>query len=107
RLAAETGLTITVAHYPPGTSKWNKIEHRLFSRITGNWRGRPLTTYQTVVNLISTTTTTQTGLTVACELDSTLYPTKTKTTNQQKAAIPITRHEFHPDWNYTITTPKK
>ncbi len=101
RLAETTGLTIIVAHYPPGTSKWNKIEHRLFSRITGNWRGRPLTTYQTVVNLISNTTT-RTGLVVRCELDPNIYPTKTKLTDQQKNAIPITRHDFHPDWNYTI-----
>jgi len=106
RFAAATGLTITIAHYPPGTSKWNKIEHRLFSRITGNWRGRPLTTYQTVVKLISTTTT-QTGLTVSCELDPNLYPTKTTLTDEQKSAIPITRHQFHPDWNYTITQPEK
>lgn len=75
RLSAATGLEIVVCHYPPGTSKWNKIEHRLFSRITLNWRGRPLETYQTVVNLIANTTTT-TGLTVRCELDSSLYPTK-------------------------------
>jgi transposase len=101
RLAKETGLHITVCHYPPGTSKWNKIEHRLFSRITHNWRGRPLETYQTIVNLIANTTTT-TGLTVHCELDPNLYPTKIKLTDQQKEAIPLTRHEFHGDWNYTI-----
>ena len=106
RLAAATGLDITVAHYPPGTSKWNKIEHRLFSRITGNWRGRPLTTYQTVVNLIANTTT-KTGLTVRCELDPNLYPTKTKLTDQQKNSIPITRHDFHGDWNYTIRPAKE
>jgi len=101
KLAKATGLQIIVCHYPPGTSKWNKIEHRLFSRITGNWRGRPLTTYQTVVNLIANTTTT-TGLIVRCELDPNLYPTKTKLTEQQKNSIPITRHHFHGDWNYTI-----
>ena len=101
RLAKATGLHITVCHYPPGTSKWNKIEHRLFSRITHNWRGRPLETYQTIVNLIANTTTT-TGLTVHCELDPNLYPTKIKLTNQQKEAIPLARHEFHGDWNYTI-----
>jgi len=105
RLAAATGLTIVVAHYPPGTSKWNKIEHRLFSRITLNWRGRPLTTYQTIINLISNTTT-RTGLVVQCELDPGIYPTKTTLTREQKEAIPITRHEFHPDWNYTIN-PRK
>jgi hypothetical protein len=101
RLSAATGLEITVCHYPPGTSKWNKIEHRLFSRITVNWRGRPLETYQTVVRLIGSTTT-ATGLTVRCELDPNLYPTKIKLTKQQKDSTPITRHEFHGDWNYTI-----
>jgi Rhodopirellula transposase DDE domain len=101
RLAATTGLEIIVCHYPPGTSKWNKIEHRLFSRITHNWRGRPLETYQTIVNLISNTTTT-TGLAVRCELDPNLYPTKIKITDQQKQSIPLTRHLFHDDWNYTI-----
>jgi hypothetical protein len=106
RLAAATGLEIIVSHYPPGTSKWNKIEHRLFSRITQNWRGRPLETYQTIVNLIASTTTT-TGLTVRCELDPNLYPTKIKLTDQQKESIPLTRHLFHGDWNYTVTTPIK
>jgi Rhodopirellula transposase DDE domain len=101
RLAATTGLDIVVCHYPPGTSKWNKIEHRLFSRITHNWRGRPLETYQTIVNLIANTTTT-TGLTVQCELDPNLYPTKIKLTDQQKETIPLARHHFHGDWNYTI-----
>ena len=106
RLAISTGLEIFVCHYPPGTSKWNKIEHRLFSRITLNWRGRPLETYQTVVNLIANTRTT-TGLTVRCELDPNLYPTKMKLTNQQKESIPITRHKFHGDWNYTIRPRKE
>jgi hypothetical protein len=104
RLAAATGLEIVVSHYPPGTSKWNKIEHRLFSRITQNWRGRPLETYQTIVNLIASTTTT-TGLTVRCELDPELYPTKIKLTDHQKKSIPLARHLFHGDWNYTITSP--
>ena len=106
RLVAATGLEIIVSHYPPGTSKWNKIEHRLFSRITQNWRGRPLETYQTIVNLIASTTTT-TGLTVRCELDSNLYPTKIKLTDRQKESIPLTRHLFHGDWNYTMTPPIK
>jgi hypothetical protein len=101
RLAAATGLDITVCHYPPGTSKWNKIEHRLFSRITANWRGRPLETYQTVVSLIANTTTTS-GLTVRADLDLNLYPTGIKLTNQQRESIPLTRHEFHGNWNYTI-----
>jgi transposase len=101
RLATTTGLDITVCHYPPGTSKWNKIEHQLFSRITGNWRGRTLETYQTIVSLIANTTT-ATGLTVRADLDLNLYPTGIKLTEQQKKAIPLTRHEFHGDWNYTI-----
>jgi transposase len=102
QFAARTGLEISVSHYPPGTSKWNKIEHRLFSRITQNWRGRPIETYQTIVNLIASTTT-STGLVVRCELDPNLYPTKIKLTDQQKNSIPIIRHLFHGDWNYTIT----
>lgn len=106
RLSAATGLEIVVCHYPPGTSKWNKIEHRLFSQVTLNWRGRPLETYQTVVNLIANTTTTA-GLTVRCELDPNLYPTKMKLTMQQKQSIPITRHEFHGEWNYTIRPMKE
>lgn len=105
-LAAATGLEITVCHYPPGTSKWNKIEHRLFSRITLNWRGRPLTTYQTIVSLIANTTT-STGLTVQCEIDPGIYPTKIKITNRQRKNVPITRHEFHGDWNYTIKPAKE
>jgi len=106
RLAAVTGLDISVCHYPPGTSKWNKIEHRLFSRITGNWRGRPLESYQTIVNLIANTTTTK-GLTVRADLDVNLYPTKIKLTDQQKKSIPITRHDFHGEWNYTIQPVKE
>ena len=102
KLSTATGLEITVCHYPPGTSKWNKIEHRLFSRITVNWRGRPLETYQTIVNLIAKTTT---GLTVQCELDPNLYPTRMKLTKEQRKAIPVRRHEFHGDWNYTIRSP--
>ena len=101
RLAKATGLDITVAHYPPGTSKWNKVEHRLFSRITANWAGRPLETLQTVVALIANTTTT-TGLVVRAELDPNNYPTGTKLTDEQKQSISITRHEFHGEWNYTI-----
>jgi Rhodopirellula transposase DDE domain len=95
---------IADCHYPPGTSKWNKIEYKLFSRITLNWRDRPLETYQTIVNLITNTTTT-TGLTIHCELDPNLYPIKIKLTDQQKESIPLSRHEFHGDWNY-ITEPQ-
>ncbi|MGI8310895.1 ISAzo13 family transposase [Saccharopolyspora hattusasensis] len=106
RLSAATGLEIAVCRYPPGTSKWNKIEHRLFSQISLNWRGRPLETYQTVVNLIANTTTAA-GLTIRCELDPNLYPTKIKLTKQQKESIPITRSEFHGDWNYIIHPAKE
>jgi hypothetical protein len=101
RLAAETGLVITVCHLPPGTSKWNKIEHRLFSQITMNWRGRPLRTHQIIVDLIGNTTTT-TGLTVHCVLDTDAYPTGIKYTKKDVDALPITRHEFHGEWNYTV-----
>ena len=99
--AAETGLTVTVCHLPPGTSKWNKIEHRLFSQITMNWRGRPLRTHQIIVDLIANTTTT-TGLTVHCVLDTNQYPTGTSYTDRDLAALPLTRHQFHGDWNYTL-----
>ena len=100
-LAAETGLTITVCHLPPGTSKWNKIEHRLFSHISMNWRGRPLTSHQVIVDLIGGTTT-RTGLKVHAELDNATYPTGIKISDAQMAALPITRHDFHGDWNYTL-----
>jgi len=101
RLAAETGLEITVCHLPPGTSKWNKIEHRLFSQITMSWRGRPLKTHQVIVDLIGSTTT-ATGLTVKCVLDTGRYPTGTRYTRKDVDALPITRHEFHGEWNYTV-----
>jgi len=100
-LAAGTGLDITVCHFPPGTSKWNKIEHRLFSAISMNWRGRPLTSHEVIVETIAATTT-RTGLTVQAELDTGLYPTGVKVSDQQMAALPITRHHFHHDWNYTL-----
>src|SRR5450755_748268 len=100
-LAAQTGLDITVCHFPPGTSKWNKIEHRLFSAISMNWRGRPLTSHEVIVETIAATTT-RTGLTVQAELDTGLYPTGVKVSDQQMAALPITRHHFHHDWNYTL-----
>ena len=101
KLAAETGLTITVCHLPPGTSKWNKIEHRLFSHISMNWRGRPLTSHEVVVNLIANTTT-RTGLAVHAELDDAIYPTGTKISDREMKALPITWHDFHREWNYTI-----
>ena len=102
KLADQTGLAITVCHYPPGTSKWNKIEHRLFCHITQNWRGRPLTSRRAVVELIAATTTT-TGLTVACELDTNAYPKGLKVTDAQMASLNIQGSDFHPDWNYTIS----
>ena len=101
-LAAETGLEITVCHYPPGTSKWNKIEHRLFSFISINWRGRPLTDIRTIIELIAATTT-QTGLTVQAAYDPTWYPTGVKISNHDFAAIPLHRHDWHGEWNYDLT----
>ena len=100
-LAAETGLRITVCHYPPGTSKWNRIEHRMFSFITMNWRGRPLTTLRTIVELISATTT-ETGLSVQAAHDPNWYPTGVKITDAELAAVPLSPHDFHGEWNYTI-----
>ena len=102
RLAAETGLDITVCHYPPGTSKWNRIEHRMFSFITMNWRGRPLTSLRIIIELLSATTT-ATGLTIQADYDPNWYPTRVKVTNKQLAAVPLDPHEFHGEWNYTIT----
>jgi len=101
RLAAETGLAITVCHLPPGTSKWNKIEHRMFAHISMKWRGRPLVSHEAVVQLIGATTTRE-GLRVHAELDEATYPKRVKITDQQMAALPLTKHEFHPDWNYTL-----
>jgi hypothetical protein len=98
--AAETGLTTTVCHFPPGTSKWNAVEHRLFSHISMNWRGRPLTSHEVVVNSIAATT--RTGLRVHAELDQGRYPTKVQIGDDQLASVPITRHDWHSDWNYTI-----
>lgn len=101
KLAAEAGLEITVCHYPPGTSKWNKIEHRLFSFISINWRGRPLTSIRTIVELISATTNT-TGLTVQAVHDPNWYPTGVKISDHDYATIPLTAHDWHREWNYTI-----
>ena len=100
-LAAETGLRITVCHYPPGTSKWNRIEHRMFSFITINWRGRPLETLRTVVELISATTT-ETGLTIHADHDPAIYERGVKITDAQLAAVPLHPHDWHGEWNYTI-----
>ena len=101
KLAAETGLRVTVCHYPPGTSKWNRIEHRMFSFITMNWRWRPLTSLRTIIELISATTTSK-GLTIQCELDRTWYPTGVKISDEQLASVPLFPHDWHSDWNYTI-----
>ena len=105
-LATELGLTITVCHLPPGTSKWNKIEHRLFSHISMNWRGRPLTSHEVIVQTIAATTT-RTGLTVHAELDTGSYPTGIKIPDSTMTALTesgaLTRHQWHPDWNYTLT----
>ncbi len=102
RLADETGLEIVVSHLPPGTSKWNKIEHRLFSFITQNWRARPLVSYRVIVQLIAATTT-STGLKVDCELDTNTYAKGIVVSDAEMAAINITRADFHGDWNYTIS----
>ena len=101
RVADETGLTISVCHFPPGTSKWNKIEHRLFSFITQNWRGKPLVSYAVILNLIAATST-ATGLTVESVLDSASYPVGRKVTDEEMATIQIKRDAFHGEWNYTI-----
>jgi len=105
KLADETGLMLQVCHYPPGTSKWNKIEHRLFCHITQNWRGMPLITRETVVELIAATTT-RTGLTVRCELDTRDYPKGIKVSDAEMADLNIKGDTFHPEWNYTIS-PRK
>jgi hypothetical protein len=104
RFAAETGLEITVCHYPPGTSKWNKIEHRLFSFITMNWRGRPLTDIRTIVELIGSTTT-STGLSVQATYDPGWYAKGVKISDTDYAAIPLHPHDWHGEWNYTIVPP--
>jgi hypothetical protein len=101
RLADELNLNITVCHLPPGTSKWNKIEHRLFSFITQNWRGRPLVSHQVIVQLIAATTT-KTGLKVHSEIDPNTYPAGVKVSNAEIANVNLQRHDFHGDWNYTI-----
>jgi hypothetical protein len=99
--ALQTGLAVTVCHFPPGTSKWNKIEHRLFSHITLNWRGRPLTSHEVIVSAIAATTT-RAGLTVRAGLDPGSYPDGVKISDEQMAALPLDRHDWHGDWNYTL-----
>jgi len=106
RLAAVTGLRIQVCHFPPGTSKWNKIEHRMFSFVSLNWRGKPLESLEVIINLIAATTTT-TGLKIYAALDERDYPKGVKVTDDELAAVDITRHGFHGEWNYEIKPPLK
>jgi hypothetical protein len=106
KLADELRLPITVCHLPPGTSKWNKIEHRLFSFISINWRGKPLRSYRTIVQLIAATTT-KAGLKVRAELDENKYPKGIKISDTQLTAVNLSRHSFHGDWNYTIAPRRK
>ena len=105
RLANETGLEVTVCHFPPGTSKWNKIEHRLFSFITQNWRGRPLVSHEVIVNLIGSTTT-RNGLNVKAKLSTKRYETGIKISDEEFGRIKIKPKRFHGDWNYTILSNK-
>ena len=100
--ADELGLPLRLAHFPPGTSKWNKIEHRLFCYITHNWRGRPLLSHEAIVSLIGQTTT-ETGLGVEAELDTNHYATGIKVTDEEMATLKVKRAAFHGDWNYTIS----
>jgi hypothetical protein len=100
-LAARLGLPIHVCHFPPGTSKWNKIEHRMFSHITQNWRGRPLVSHEVIVNLIANTTT-RAGLMIRAELDRSKYPTGIKITDVELASLNLKPDNFHGDWNYTV-----
>ena len=102
RFADETGLAVTVAHLPPGTSKWNRIEHRLFATIPQNWRGKPSVSHQVIVQRIGATTT-QTGLTVRCELDANRHPKGIKVTAAEMAALAIERDPFHGEWNHTVS----
>jgi Rhodopirellula transposase DDE domain len=102
QVADETGLCITVCHLPPGTSKWNKIEHRLFAWIRQNWRGKPLVSYAVILQLIAATTT-EAGLTVQCQLDTTSYPAGRKVSDEQMASLCIQPDAFHGEWNYTIS----
>lgn len=101
RLSNETGLSITVCHFPPGTSKWNKNEHRLFSYISQNWRGKPLVSHEIIVNLIANTTTSA-GLTVQVQLDQNEYPKGIKISDKELAQINLKQEPFHGEWNYTV-----
>jgi hypothetical protein len=101
KLANRTGLTLSVSHFPPGTSKWNKIEHRLFCHITQNWRGRPLVSHEIIIKLIGNTTT-KAGLQVQAAIDKRKYPTRKKVSDEQLAKVRLTAAAFHGDWNYTV-----
>jgi hypothetical protein len=105
-LAARLELPIHVCHFPPGTSKWNKIEHRMFCHITQNWRGRPLVSHEVIINLIANTAT-RTGLKIRAELDAGTYPTGIKVTDEELAAVNLKRDKFHGEWNYSILPPRK
>src|SRR5206468_11795816 len=105
-LATQTGLAITVCHFPPGTSKWNQVEHRLFSQISTNWRGQPLTSHEIAVDLIGATTTRE-GLAVHAELDPGTYPQGIEVTDEELAALRIQHHRFHGEWNYTVQPTKR
>ena len=100
-LADELGIAVTVCHLPPGTSKWNRIEHRMFAFITQNWRGKPLVSHQVIVQLIANTRT-KTGLTVACRIDASAYDKGVKVSDAEMAALNIQPANFHGEWNYTI-----
>ncbi len=102
KLSNETGLTIEVCHFPPATSKWNKIEHRLFSYIAQNWRGKPLLSYEVIVNLIGSTKTTK-GLDVVCELNQKKYEIGIKVSNEELRKLNLKNDEFHGEWNYEIS----
>jgi hypothetical protein len=101
RFTAATGLEVTVCHFPPGTSKWNKVEHRLFSHSSTNWRGRPLVSHEVIVELIAATRTSS-GLRVRAELDPGRYPLGVKVSDRELAAVPLRRHNWHGEWNYTV-----
>ncbi len=100
-LANKTGLLISVCHFPPGTSKWNKIEHRMFCHISMNWRGKPLAIHEVIVNLIGNTTT-ETGLAITAELDTGIYPKGVKVSDEEMGSINLTKAAFHGEWNYSI-----
>jgi hypothetical protein len=105
-LASQLGMPIDVCRFPPGTSKWNKIEHRMFSHLTQNWRGRPLVSHEVVITLIANTTT-KAGLRIQAELDAGTYPTGIKVSDQEPAAVNLKRAQFHGEWNYTLLPSRK